>query len=718
MVLKVPFYIFFFILLNAFCFSQEQNLDSLENIIKTHKKDDTIKANVLTEIAWSYRNEGEREKGFLYANQAIALSEKLQFAKGSAKAKNLMGVLYMDGGDFNEALASYSEALKIRQTIDDKPGVAWCYNNIGVVLEKQGSYDLALKNHFTALKIRESIDDKAGMAASYNNIGQIYMSLENNNEALRYCTLSLQIKKKLKGNSQSIAQSYTNLGIIYHNLQNYSLALKNYNSALEISLANNNKRSIANLYNNIATVYNHIGEYEKSIQYSLMSLDIKEKIGDKLGIASSLTNLGMVNINKRNFNAARKYLNQGLKLSFELGNKSGIGSTYDLLSQLDSSENKYKGAYENYKLYIRYRDSLLNEENRKKTMETHLQYEFDKKAAADSVKTVEAKKVLTIQLEKEKTQRFALYSGLGLVALFAGFMFNRFRVTQKQKKIIEVQKLEVEKQRDIIEQAKDLVEEKQVEILDSIKYAKTLQEAILPSKKMFQDFLPDSFLLYKPKDIVAGDFYWMHVDELQKSGASLVLLAAADCTGHGVPGAMVSVVCSNALNRAVKEFGFTDPGQILDKTRELVIETFEKSDKEVKDGMDIVLCALKESGNDKFILKYAGANNSLWYRKNNIFYEIKADKQPIGKHINQKSFTTHSIELYKGDSFYIFTDGYPDQFGGEKGKKFKYKQLQDLLMRNAGLNMQMQRKTLDLTFETWKGGLEQVDDVCIIGVRV
>ncbi|MGZ4044576.1 MAG: SpoIIE family protein phosphatase, partial [Bacteroidia bacterium] len=463
---------------------------------------------------------------------------------------------------------------------------------------------------------------------------------------------------------------------------------------------------------NISTVYNHLKEYDKAIEYGLKSLEIKKKIGDKLGISSSYANLGMVNFNKENYREARKFIDQSLEINIELGNKFGLENDYFLLSQLDSTERDFKNAYNDYKMHVVYRDSLINEEHRKKTMETQLQYEFDKKAAADSVKTVEAKKVLTIQLEHEKTQRFALYGGLTLVVLFAGFMFNRFRITQKQKKIIEVQKLEVEKQKDIIEQAKELVEEKQVEILDSIKYAKTLQEAILPSRKEIEKHLPQSFLVYKPKDIIAGDFYWMH------TGNERVFIAAADCTGHGVPGAMVSVVCSNALNRAVKEFGITNPAEILDKTRELVIETFEKSDKEVKDGMDIALCALTKNKDKTFTVEYAGANNSLWYIKEETFFEIKADKQPIGKHIHQKPFTTHAIQLNKGDAFYIFTDGYPDQFGGQRGKKFKYKPLQELIIANSKVEMQLQKERLENTFESWKGNLEQVDDVCIIGVRL
>jgi serine phosphatase RsbU (regulator of sigma subunit) len=251
------------------------------------------------------------------------------------------------------------------------------------------------------------------------------------------------------------------------------------------------------------------------------------------------------------------------------------------------------------------------------------------------------------------------------------------------------------------------LEQQHTEILDSITYAKRIQSAILPPPKLIKEYLPESFILYKPKDVVAGDFYW-----LEHKGDQ-VLFAAADCTGHGVPGAMVSVICNNGLNRSVREYGLTDPGQILDKTRDVVIQEFEKSEEEVKDGMDIALCSLE--GNT---LKYAGANNPLWIIRDGEIIETKANKQPIGKYTDPKPFTTHSIELKKGDSIYIFSDGYVDQFGGEKGKKFKPANLRKLLLSIQDQSMEKKKELLDEAFESWRGDLEQIDDVCLIGVKV
>jgi serine phosphatase RsbU (regulator of sigma subunit) len=272
----------------------------------------------------------------------------------------------------------------------------------------------------------------------------------------------------------------------------------------------------------------------------------------------------------------------------------------------------------------------------------------------------------------------------------------------QQKEIIESQKTEVEAQ-------KHLVEEKQKEIIDSISYAKRLQEAILPPQAFINKHISNNFILYKPKDLVAGDFYWA------ESIGDLFFIAAADSTGHGVPGAMVSVVCSNALNRTVKEFGLTETGKILDKTRELVVETFEKSISDVKDGMDISLLCI-DAKNKK--ITWSGANNALWYIQDNKLITIKPDKQPIGKTEKPSPFTTHEIEYKNSTTFYLFTDGFADQFGGEKGKKFKYKQLEELLLSNNNLALSEQSNLLNQKFESWKGNLEQVDDVCVIGVKI
>jgi len=264
-----------------------------------------------------------------------------------------------------------------------------------------------------------------------------------------------------------------------------------------------------------------------------------------------------------------------------------------------------------------------------------------------------------------------------------------------------------------LKQIEEDLRQRNKDIVSSITYAKRLQDAILPPVSSIQKHLPESFVLYKPKDIVAGDFYWMETASVE--GGEAIFIAACDCTGHGVPGAMVSVICSNALNRALFEFKMRETGKLLDKTRELVIETFEKSESEVQDGMDISFCAINIKEKK---IEWSGANNPLWYVRNGEMKEIPADKQPIGKQDGERPFTSHTFDLKKGDVLYLFTDGYADQFGGPHGKKLKYKPFQEKLLSISAHAMDKQKQLLEEIHEAWKGNLEQVDDILVMGIRV
>jgi ligand-binding sensor domain-containing protein/serine phosphatase RsbU (regulator of sigma subunit) len=286
------------------------------------------------------------------------------------------------------------------------------------------------------------------------------------------------------------------------------------------------------------------------------------------------------------------------------------------------------------------------------------------------------------------------------------FTFIHWRTATLKARALKLER-EVEAATVVIRNQKIEVEQKNIEILDSITYAKRIQAAILPSDKLIKKLLPDSFIFYKPKDIVAGDFYWIN------SFDNKILFAAADCTGHGVPGAMVSVVCNNGLNRSLREYGLTDPGLILDKTREIVVNEFKNNEEVVKIGMDISLCVLQ--GNS---LKWAGANNPLWLVRNGALQEFKADRQPIGEDDFSTPFTTHLIDLRAGDRLYIFTDGFQDQFGGSDGKKFKSKNFKDLFLSIQNETMPRQHQIIEETLITWKSTYQQVDDICIIGVSL
>ncbi len=357
----------------------------------------------------------------------------------------------------------------------------------------------------------------------------------------------------------------------------------------------------------------------------------------------------------------------------------------------------YKDAYDNELLYRNLLDTINSAETAKKITELKMNSEFQKKDAIAKIEQNKKDALAEQEIQKQNNLRNSLFVGFALMILLAVVSFRSFRRKQKDNQVIIKQK--------------ELVENKNKEITKSIQYALRIQNAILPPPKSVSLSFNNSFIVYKPKDIVAGDFYWMEANE------DLILFAACDCTGHGVPGAMVSVVCHNALNRAVREFGLTKPSKILDKTAAIVIENFSKSEDEIRDGMDISLCSFNKKTNT---LEWAGANNPLWRIVNGEILETKGDKQPIGTHENYHSFTNHTFTLNSGDSIYLFTDGYSDQFGevDEKQKKLKRKRFKDLLLSIHKQPMLEQGVSLDNFITEYRNDIEQIDDILVMGVRV
>jgi serine phosphatase RsbU (regulator of sigma subunit) len=368
------------------------------------------------------------------------------------------------------------------------------------------------------------------------------------------------------------------------------------------------------------------------------------------------------------------------------------------------------GEFKNAFLYqnelIALRDTLYNLErvNRINELEKNmLLTRKEKELAETNVQLTEEK----LRVSDARMQIGVLWFSVFFIFIVAGLSLWMFFRTRALKNRIEFQGRELKLKHEEVSEAYR-------NITDSIRYAKRIQDAILPPNKLVKEFFDHSFVLYKPKDIVAGDFYWID-SVLQTNGERRVMFACCDCTGHGVPGAMVSVLGYNALNRAVREFGLEMPDLILNKVNELVEETFSNSENEVADGMDVSLCVLDEKSQK---LYYAGAHNPLWIVRNGEVVEFSADNQPIGRFEHKRSFTRHTIDLNTGDTIYIFSDGFADQFGGSNGKKLKYSRFKELLLSGAGFSMAEQRQRLNVEFEKWKGDLEQLDDVCVIGVRI
>lgn len=650
---KLFFLLFYF----SISISISQNKDTLLKKFYAKNLNDSIRFEAMHSYAKLISNENIDSAikcGFIELE--LAKKSKLKYCE--AKAYRLIGSMYNNKFDGKNGLIYFMKSLRLLEGTNDYKGLASTYNGLGGIYSSLNEPEKALDYRYKSVEYAEKSGDKTLMATCYMNIGGLLMGTDNS-KSLEFKFKTIKIYEELKDTS-NLALGYSMLGNTYFNLPDLKNAEKYYKKALDMARPLKENRQIAGNMAMLGGVFNNLNEYKTALAY----LDSATQINKTKNNNDIWIGLTILKYKETSFASLKLY-----------------DKAYLIREESDAIE-----------------DSLFSEDKKKETKELAEKYENEKKV-------LEAEKQKITEREEKKRQTLITITisiVLIITIIFAGFIFNRFKLTKKQKQIIEIKSQETEAQ-------KHLIEEKQKEIIESITYAKRLQEAILPPQEFIDKHLTNNFILYKPKDLVAGDFYW--AEKIN----DMFFIAAADSTGHGVPGAMVSVVCSNALNRSIKEFNLTETGKILDKTRELVLETFEKSASEVKDGMDISLLCI--DGKNKSIF-WSGANNPLWFIQNGEFKEIKADKQPIGKTEYPKPFTTHQIEYKENTTFYLFTDGFADQFGGSKGKKFKYKQFSDLLINNINLTQKQQADTINKVFEAWKGNLEQVDDVCVIGIKI
>lgn len=643
-----------FILFIGTAQAQQSLPDSLNRVALTVSQDSAAKIYVM--LARYYLG-ANPDSVVVYADKAMKIAPEKSIAIGDAYIQ--LGNRQHMLGNIDSAIALYTTAQNYFRDIDNEKGIGKVYQSFAVVKSSMKDYQGALDNLLKAIEIYERVGFKRGLTMAYMGAGNNYRFLGNTKDGSVYMF-------KAMSNALSLGDS----AWYYQTMAEYAGMM--YKSGRSDSSNYYFARSIPYMEQN-GFYYALIPAY---LTYSELLAEQKP-VNEKL---------------------LHDYLFKALSISTEMGIMDNQQSMYRQLGAYYVLRNKPDSVFYYMDLSSRVADSLSNATNMELLHETETKYETEKKDLQIQNQSLE----LTAKEKVNEAQSRMLWiGGLGLliVCVFAVIAFVNYRKSQQAKREIEHQKV--------------LVEVKQKEIIDSIDYAKRIQSAILPPAKLIKSHLPESFVLYKPKDIVAGDFYWL--EPIVSANSTTILFAACDCTGHGVPGALVSVICHNGLNRAVREFGLREPGRILDKTREIVISEFEKSEEDVKDGMDVAMCAL--TGNS---LTYAGANNPLWIIRKGAteVEEYKATKQPIGKYHDPVPYVTHNITLQSGDAIYIFSDGYVDQFGGEHGKKFKASSLKNLLLTMQHESMDRQRELLNERFNSWRVGAEQTDDVCVVGVRV
>jgi len=682
--------------------------------------------------------QGRYDEALEAFQKALTIRELIGDQQGIATSYNNIGIIHAAQGRYAEALESHQKALTTRERIGDQQGIASSYNNIGLIHYAQGRYAEALESYQKALAIQERIGDQQGIAICYNNIGNIHDDQGRYAEALEAFQKALTIRERIS-DQQGIADCYNNIGIIHKTQGRYAEALEAFQKALTIRERIGDQQGIAMSYNNIGTIHDAQGRYAEALESYQKALTILERIGNQDRVARSYDNIGTLYLAQGLYPIARSYFLKALAIAQSLGLQDQLDDIYLHLAQTDSAlaasgqNHLWKSAYLYHRLYAAYKDSVLNEASIRKQAQLESQYEYDKKTTLLKAEQEKERALATAQLRQREAQRNLSFLALGIALIGLVTFAILYRKIRQQRDLIQKQSDEIqqknlaleqynaelkstnqalEESNRIIQHQAETLLEKNEEILDSIRYAERIQRAILPSAEKWQRLLPQSFLLYKPRDIVAGDFYWLEETE------RYIFLGVADATGHGVPGAFVSIVCANALHKAVLEEGLESPAEILWRVREVVVSQLTQAGEKVKDGMDIGL--IRFAKGDRARAVFAGANRPLWIVSAEGLLEVAGTRQPIGYVDEPKPF--EEVELMLGSRapamVYAFTDGIVDQMGGPKGRKLLPKGMREWLSSLWNQPVAEQAERLVALFETWRGDHHQMDDVTIVGVRI
>ena len=564
-------------------------------------------------------------------------------------------------------------------------------------------YYLENKKYEKASKILSRISEQ------YNLLGQ-------KEQAIKSCLENLKLIEKLEDKSNKIDILFS-LTFLYNAKKDFNASNSAIQQMLLIANKTNNKNALSNAFLAMSNFYKNKNDKNKQEECLVKSLEIEEDLQNESNIVFRLSDLSVFYIDDNQYKKSISSAERGLKLAEKIKDIDSQKGFWNLLYIGYKKLNKASDALKAFEEFQIMKDSLDNFLNQSSIQTREQSLQFERKQHEMQLEQERKEIVSKEEKQKQNIIRNALIIGLILISIVVLFIYKNYRLKKlsnqslsEQNQIIILQKQEVESQ-------KHLVEEKQKEILDSINYAKRIQYSLLASDSLLKENLPNHFLFFKPKDVVSGDFYWGS-KVVSSSGVENFILVTADSTGHGVPGAIMSMLNISCLNEAINADKLTQPSDILNATRKKIIEHLLNDGSEYggKDGMDCSLISF-DFKNNKLI--YAAANNPVWIIRDKTLIALAPDRMPIGKHNKDAiSFTQYEFDLQSGDTVFTLTDGFPDQFGGPKGKKFMYKQLENLLISISDKPMHEQKESLEETFNQWKGYLEQVDDVCIIGIKI
>ena len=633
---------------------------------------------------------GKSDSAFLnYQYLRHHISEKDTFSY--MRLINAIGNYHQDLGHLDTALICYQTLLNKSRQYNLKSYRALSFSNIAGTYMMKGYRDSSYKYHDSAFKIRLKLNDSTSLAVSIAGKGNATLDKINKKslflKAIKY---------------DSIPYVFNDIAGIYNDSKQMDSALYYNSIALSINKRFGRRKWLADSYMTRGTLFQN-----STLPYHLDSAEINFFLAREIyitdknigGVTRISYRLAQLNFKRKNY---KKTINYALYSFENEANKTTKSNSAKILAECYALRNDYKNAYK----YELIHEELDLEDYKHNNVLNEERFNLETKHKLDSLENLKSKQILEAEKmvatkEKQNLRTILIFLVLGSISIvvFLYIIAKRLRTIREQKVIIEEQH--------------ELLNQSHKDVTDSINYAKRIQDALMTSSVYMKDILKDSFIIFKPKDVVSGDFYWVH-----KTLDNLVFFVVADCTGHGVPGAFMSMIGNSLLNEVIIEDKVTEPGLILDKLRELLIKSLQQQggDENTKEGMDIALCKLDSK---KLEIEYAGAFNPMFHIRDGVLSEYKPNNQPIGVYAGKKvPFTNHKIKVKKGDMIYISSDGYPDQFGGPKGKKFLKKRFSDMILKASTQPISAQEKLIETTLKDWMEGHEQIDDICVMGVKV
>lgn len=664
-----------------------------EKVLDIKKKSSNTKdyVNAMANIGNVFERRGRYDEALKYYDNALGIIKRNGDKRIIASISSNIGAIYMNKGNIAKAVSYYNMALSLSEEVGDQKSVAMILTNLSLLNISQGNFKKAHDLLQRALRLHKGQADKAGISKDLYNLGVIFEELKEFGNAVDYYNEALAIMQQLD-DKKGVANVFLGLGNSFSNLKDYDKAFRYYNDALQIKQQLADDQGIAKIFQNMGALYEITGKDNEAIAYYEKSLKLEQETGNVNGITESLINIGTIYKNRGNFSKASEYYKRCEELARKNNYKKLLMVISKHFSEIYMLQDNYSKALDYYIDYTALKDSIFNEEAKRQISEMQTRYEAEKsKQQIMLLKKEGALRDVEIRQKRLWTNALAVF-----IILIVVFFMYLYRIKTRANKLLADKNAKIQQH--------------QNEIIDSINYASKIQSALLPQKESIGKVLHEYFVLYKPRDIVSGDFYWLsNINEC-------VYVCAADCTGHGVPGAFMSMLGISLLNEAVNRKHISNTGQILDYMRcEIINSLHQESDLSIKDGMDLSLFCIDLQN---MRLQFSGAFNNLIVIRNKCLVELKADSMPIAFYLHMNNFKNQTFDLLKNDMIYAFSDGYVDQFGGPNNKKFMKKRFKEMLISIAHLPVAEQREILDRTIVEWRGGNDQTDDISVFGVKI